>query len=144
MNRSPNGEFKRALLPQRKEKSMSESVPHREPRHPSELNSFFLIEGIIVGSLVLLVVSLVFLLGIFTLPGDGIRQGIVSSSLLLLAAAIPGTLIGLLVFRRIRKKAPSRTNLIVVPAFSGIVGGVVVGGIVAGFSLLWLFETTCC
>jgi hypothetical protein len=144
MNRSPDGEFKRAFLPQRKEKSMSESVQHREPPQPSELNSLLLIEGIIAGSLVLLVVSLVYLLGIFTIPGDGIRQGIVASSLLILAAAIPGTLIGLLVFRRFKKKASSHTNLIVVPAFSGIVGGVVVGGILSALYLLWLFQTTCC
>jgi ABC-type microcin C transport system permease subunit YejB len=62
------------------------------------LKSFFLIEGIIGGALVLLVVSLVSLLGIFTLPNVGIRHGIVVSSLLILATAIPGTLIGLLVF----------------------------------------------
>lgn len=123
---------------------MSESVQRREPRQPSELNSLLLIEGIIGGSLVLLVVSLVYLLGIFNIPDDGIRQGIVASGLLILAAAIPGTLIGLLVFRRFKRKASSRTVLIGVPAFSGIVGGVVVGGILSALSLLWLFETTCC
>jgi hypothetical protein len=123
---------------------MSESVQRREPRQPGELKRFFLIEGIIGGALVLLVVSLVSLLGIFTLPNDGIRHGIVVSGLLILATAIPGTLIGLLVFRRVKQKASSRTVLIGVPAFCGIVGGVVAGGIVAAFSLLWLFETTCC
>jgi hypothetical protein len=131
-------------MSERQEKNMSESVQRREPRQPSELNSLLLIEGIIVGSIVLLVVSLVYLLGIFNIPDDGIRQGIVASSLLILAAAIPGTLIGLLVFRRFKKKASSRTVLIGVPAFSGIVGGVVVGGILSALSLLWLFETTCC
>jgi hypothetical protein len=123
---------------------MTESVQRREPRHPGELNSLLLIEGIIGGSLVLLVVSLVYLLGIFTISNDGIRQGIVASSLLILEAVLPGTLIGLLVFRRVKKKASSRTDLIVVPAFSGIVGGVVVGGIVSALSLLWLFVSTCC
>jgi len=123
---------------------MSESIQRREPRHPGEMNSLLLIEGIIGGSLVLLVVSLVYLLGIFTVPNDGIRQGIVASSLLILAAAIPGTLIGLLVFRRFKKEASSRIDLIVVPAFSGIVGGVAIGGIVAALSLLWFFVSTCC
>ena len=90
---------------------MSESVQRREPRQPGELKSFFLIEGIIGGALVLLVVSLVSLLGIFTLPNDGIRHGIVVSSLLILATAIPGTLIGLLVFRRVKKKASPFSSL---------------------------------
>src|SRR5712691_933806 len=123
---------------------MSASIQRRETRHPGEMYSLILIEGIIGGSLVLLVVSLVYLLGIFTVPNDGIRQGIVASSLLILAAAIPGTLIGLLVFRRFKKEASSRIDLIVVPAFSGIVGGVAIGGIVAALSLLWFFVSTCC
>lgn len=123
---------------------MSESVQRREPRQPSELNSLLLIEGIIGGSIVLLVVSLVDLLGIFNIHNNGIVQGIVASIVLILVAAIPGNLIGLLVFRRFKKKASSRTVLIVVPAFSGIVGGVVVAGILSSCFALWFLYTYCC
>jgi hypothetical protein len=103
-----------------------------------------LIEGIIVGSIVLLVVSLVDLFGIFTIPNDGIVQGIVASIVLILVAAIPGNLIGLLVFRRFKKKASSRTNLILVPAFSGIVGGVGIAGILFSCFAVWYVATYCC
>jgi hypothetical protein len=123
---------------------MSESVQRREPRQPGELNSLLLIEGIIVGSIVLLVVSLVDLFGIFTIPNDGIVQGIVASIVLILVAAIPGNLIGLLVFRRFKKKASSRTNLILVPAFSGIVGGVGIAGILFSCFAVWYVATYCC
>ena len=123
---------------------MSESVQRREPRQPGALNSLLLIEGIIVGSIVLLVVSLVDFFGIFNIPNDGIVQGIVASIVLILVAAIPGNLIGLLVFRRFKKKASSRTNLILVPAFSGIVGGVVIAGIVFSCFAVWYVATYCC
>lgn len=123
---------------------MSEQQRHREPAHPREWKSVFLIEGIIAASLVLLVVGVVWRLGIFTLPTQGIRQGIVVSSLLTLATTIPGTLFGLLMFRRVRKRASSRRVLIGVPTCSGIVGGVVVGGLIAALSLWALFATTCC
>ena len=123
---------------------MSESVQRREPRQPGALNSLLLIEGIIVGSIVLLVVSLVDFFGIFNIPNDGIVQGIVASIVLILVAAIPGILIGLLVFRRFKKKASSRTNLILVPAFSGIVGGVVIAGIVFSCFAVWYVATYCC
>ena len=123
---------------------MSESVQRREPRQPGELNSLLLIAGIIVGSIVLLVVSLVAYFGIFTIPNEGIVQGTVASIVLILVAAIPGNLIGLLVFRRFKKKASSRTNLILVPAFSGIVGGVVIAGIVFSCFAVWYFATHCC
>jgi hypothetical protein len=99
-----------------------------------------LIEGIIVGSIVLLVVSLVAFFGVFNTP----NEGIVASIVLILVAAIPGNLIGLLVFRRFKKKASSRTVLIVVPAFSGIVGGVVVAGILFSCFALWYVATYCC
>jgi hypothetical protein len=105
-----------------------------------------LIAGIIVGSIVLLVVSLFAAFGIFN---NGIEQGtlgqvVVGGLVLILVGAIPGILIGLMVFRRFKKKASSRTVLIVVPAFSGIVGGVVVGGILSALSLLWYVATYCC
>jgi ABC-type cobalamin transport system permease subunit len=132
---------------------MSESVQRREPRQPGELNSLLLIAGIIVGSIVLLVVSLVAFFGVFNIPNEGIvagivlilvNEGIVASIVLILVAAIPGNLIGLLVFRRFKKKASSRTNLILVPAFSGIVGGVVIAGILFSCFAVWYFATHCC
>jgi hypothetical protein len=123
---------------------MNTSLQQQKSHHSHELNSMFLVSGTIEGFLVLLVVSVVFLLGIFSIPGDGIRQGIVTGSLLLLAATIPGTFIGLLVFRLCKKKALSPAALIVVSAASGILGGVISGGTLAVGSLLWLFATVCC
>jgi hypothetical protein len=67
---------------------MSELVQRREPRQPGELNSLLLIEGIIGGSIVLLVVSLVDLYGIFNIPNEGIVQGIVASIVLICARRV--------------------------------------------------------
>jgi hypothetical protein len=125
---------------------MSESVQYREPRQPGALNSMLLIAGIIAGTIALVVVLMFGGLGIFN---NGIEQGtsgqvVVGGLVLILVGAIPGNLIGLLVFRRFKKKASSRTVLIVVPAFSGIVGGVVVAGILFSCFALWYVATYCC
>ena len=125
---------------------MSESVQRREPRQPGALNSVLLIAGIVGGTIALVVVLLFAGLGIFH---NGVVQGtlgqvVVGGIVLILVGAIPGILIGLKVFRGFKKKASSRTVLIVVPAFSGIVGGVVVAGILSALSLLWYVATYCC
>ena len=125
---------------------MSESVQYREPRQPGVLNSMFLIAGIIVGTIALVVVLLFGGLGIFH---NGRVQGtlgqvLVGGIILILVGAIPGILIGLKVFRGFKKKASSRTVLIVVPAFSGIVGGVVVAGVVTFCFVFWYVATSCC
>ncbi len=78
-------------------------------------------------------------LGIFHNSGGG---GIIGGALaIVLVGAISGIPIGLKVFRGFKKKG---TVLIVVPAFLGIVGGLVVAGAVTLCYLLWLFYTTCC
>ena len=125
---------------------MSEQQQHREPRQPGALNSMLLIAGIIGGTIALVVVLLFGGLGIFN---NGIVQGtlgqvVVGGIVLILVGAIPGILIGLKVFRGFEKKASSRTVLIVVPAFSGIVGGVVVAGALTFFFVLWFVATYCC
>jgi len=125
----------------RQEKKMSEQQQHRELRKPGALNSMLLIVGIIVGSIVPIVLLVVLQLGIF---GIGIAEGIGVGGVLILVWAIPGILIGLMVFRGYKKKASSRTVLIVVPAFSGIVGGLVVGGALAFCVASWVFQTHCC
>jgi len=125
----------------RQEKQMSEQQHHREPGQPSALNSMLLLVGIIGGSIVLLVVLVG---GLFEILKNGIVLNITAEVGLILVWAIPGILIGLLVFRGFKKKASSRTVLIVVPAFSGIVGGVVGGGALAFCVAYWVFQTYCC
>ena len=120
---------------------MSEQQQHREPGKPSALNSMLLLVGIIVGSIVPIVLLVVLQLGLF---GIGIAEGIGVGGVLILVWAIPGILIGLMVFRGFKKKASSRTVLIVVPAFSGIVGGVVVAGALTFCFVLWFVATYCC
>lgn len=125
---------------------MSESVQYQEPRQPGALNSVLLIAGIIGGTIALVVVLLFGGLGIFN---NAIVQGtlglvVVGGLVLILVGAIPGFLIGLKVFRGFKKKASSRTVLIVVPAFVGIVGGVVVAGVVTSCFALWFLHTYCC
>ncbi len=125
---------------------MSEQQQHREPRQPGALNSMLLIAGIIGGTIALVVVLLFGGLGIFN---NGIVQGtlgqvVVGGIVLILVGVIPGILIGLKVFRGFKKKASSRTVLIVVPAFSGIVGGVVVAGALTFCFVLWFVATYCC
>jgi hypothetical protein len=121
---------------------MSESEHSREPRQPGELNSMFVIAGIIGGTIALVVVLLFAGLGIFHNSGGiGILGG---ALVLILVGSIPGILIGLKVFRGFKKKATSRTALIVVSALSGIGGGVVVGGVVTLCYGLWFFYTSCC
>ena len=125
---------------------MSEQQQHREPGKPSALNSLLLIAGIIGGTIALVVVLLFGGLGIFH---NGVVQGtlgqvVVGGIVLILVGAIPGILIGLKVFRGFKKKASSRTVLIVVSAFSGIVGGVVVAGVVTFCFVFWYVATSCC
>jgi hypothetical protein len=125
---------------------MSEQHQHRESRQPGALNSMLLLAGIIGGTIALVVVLLFGGLGIFH---NGIEQGtlgqiVVGGIVLILVGAIPGILIGLKVFRGFKKRASSRTVLIVVPAFSGIVGGVVVAGAVTLCFVLWYVATYCC
>ncbi len=121
---------------------MSESVPYRELRQPGALNSMLLIAGIIVGSIALVVALLFAGLGIFN--NGMLGQVIVGGIVLILVGAISGILIGLRVFRGLKKKASSRTALIVVPAFSGIVGGVVVAGALTACFVFWYVATYCC
>ncbi len=125
---------------------MSDSVQDREPRQAGALNSMLLIAGIIGGTIALVVVLLFAGLGIFN---NAIAQGtlvqvVVGGLVLILVGAIPGILIGLKVLRGFKKKASSRTVLIVVPAFAGIVGGVVVAGVVTSCVALWYLHTYCC
>jgi hypothetical protein len=125
---------------------MSESVQDRESGQPGALTSRLVIAGIIVGTIALVVVLLFAWLGIFH---NALEQGTLGQILggvlvLILVGSIPGILIGLKVFRGYKKKAASRTALIGVPAFSGIVGGVVVGGAVTACSLVWYVYTHCC
>jgi len=118
---------------------MSEQEQHREDRQPSALNSMLLIAGIIGGSIALVVVLLFAGLGIFNNSGG---VGIIGGALaIILVGAISGIPIGLKVFRGFKKKG---TVLIVVPAFLGIVGGLVVAGALTLCYQLWLFYTTCC
>ncbi len=121
---------------------MSESVQNREPVQPGALNSMVVIAGIIAGTIALVVVLLFAGLGIFNNSGGiGILGGVL---VLILVGSIPGILIGLKVFRVYKKKASSRIALIGVPAFIGIVGGVVVGGAVTAGFVLWYVATYCC
>jgi hypothetical protein len=97
------------------------------------------IAGIIVGTIALVVVLLFAWLGIFNNSGGiAILGGVL---VLILVGSIPGILIGLLVFRGYKKKG---IVLIGVPAFIGIVGGVVVGGAVTAGFVLWVVYTYCC
>jgi hypothetical protein len=116
---------------------MSEQKQNREPRKPDTLISIFTIAGIIVGTIVLLV-------GLFNIHTNGIVPGLVDSIVLILAWAIPGIPIGLMVFHRFKKGASSRTVIIVVAAFSGIVVGFIVAGALALCIAVWYFETHCC
>lgn len=125
---------------------MSELKQHREPGQTSALNSMLVIAGIIGGTIALVVVLLFAWLGIFhnALEQGTLGQIVGGGIVLILVGAIPGIFIGLLVFRGYKKKASSRTALIVVPAFRGIVGGVVVGGVVTACSVYWYVATHCC
>ena len=105
-----------------------------------------LLAGIIAGTIALVVVLLFGGLGIFY---NAIEQGTlgqvsVGGIAIILVGAIPGILIGRKVFRGFQKKVSSRTVLIVVSAFSGIVGGVVIAGVVTACFVLWYVATYCC
>lgn len=119
------------------EKKMSEQKQTRESRESNTLISIFTIAGSIVGTIVLLV-------GLFNFHTHGIVPGLVDSIVLILAWAIAGILIGLIIFRRFKEKASSRTVIIVVSTFSGIFGGAIVVGAIALCIAFWYFETRCC
>ena len=112
------------------------SEQKRESRKSDTLNNIFTIAGIIVGIIVLLV-------GLFNVHTNGIVPGLVDSIVLILAWAVAGILISLMVFRRFKEKASSRTVIIVVSAFSGILGGAIVVGAMALCIAVWYFETHC-
>lgn len=119
------------------EKKMSEQKQNREPRKPSALNSILTIVGIIVGSIVLLV-------SLFDIHTSGVVYSIVGGVVLVLVWAIPGILIGLMVFRGFKNKASSRAVIIVAAAFFGIVGGLIVVGVLAFGYAAWIVTTQCC
>jgi hypothetical protein len=93
-----------------------EQEHNREPAKPSALNSLLPIGGLIVG----FIVTVFSLFGIHT---TGVVYGLVGEVGLILALALPGLLIGLLVFRGFEQKISSRTVLIAAATLGGIVGG---------------------
>src|SRR2546421_743488 len=119
------------------EKKMSDQEQNREPRKPGTLISILTIVGLIVGSIFILV-------ALFDIHTNGIVPGIVGGIVLILVWAIPGILIGLLIFRGFKNKASSRTVIIVAAAFFGIVGGLVVVGALALVIAVWVYNTQCC
>ena len=79
---------------------MSDQEQNREPRKPGTLISILTIVGLIVGSIFTLV-------ALFDIHTNGIVPGIVGGIVLILVWAIPGILIGLLIFRGFKNKASS-------------------------------------
>jgi hypothetical protein len=119
------------------EKKMSEQKQKQEPGKSDTLISMLTLAGIIAGTIVLLV-------GLFNLHTNGIVPGLVDSIVLILAWAIAGIPIGLLVLRRFNEQASSRILIIGVSAFSGLLGGAMVVGVLALCFAYWYVGTHCC
>jgi hypothetical protein len=116
---------------------MCEQQQNREPRRPDALISIFTIVGLIVGSIAILV-------SLFDIHTNGIVPGIFLGIVIILVWAIPGIIIGLMVFRGFKNKASSRTVIIVAAAFFGIIGGLVVVGVLALGIAIRYYNTHCC
>jgi len=81
---------------------------------------------------------------LFGIHTNGLVYGLVGGVGLILAVALSAILIGLIVFRGVKKKVSSRTVLIVTATLCGIVGGFVVIGVVAFCIAAWMVATQCC